>query len=162
MIYRVATLKDVSIIQTIKNEVKQRIIEEKLPIWFNGYPYDSMIEEDVENQFGRVVEEDGMIVAYAAFYPALADYPSHTFKKDDVYSFGRVMVKNGYVGKHYASYLVSQMIEEAKKIGCPGLGILADSCNEKALALYKRYGFCKEGSAQFEFAYLDIYGLYFD
>ncbi len=161
MIYRIATKNDIAEIIKLKNEVKQRVEAEKLPIWLHGYPLDEFIVEDIQNAFGRVVVENETIVAYAAVYPALADYPSHTFKNDHVYSFGRIMVGNAYVGKHYGSFLVRNIIEEARKANVPGVGLLVDSCNQKALRLYEKYGFQKEGSAQFEFAYLDIYGLYF-
>ncbi|MDE6661291.1 MAG: GNAT family N-acetyltransferase [Anaeroplasmataceae bacterium] len=160
MKYRIAEHKDLEEILKIKNEVKKRIIEENLPIWLNGYPIDEMILEDIEKGCGRVIEEDG-IVAYACFHPASEEYPPQTFKKENLQSFGRVMVKNGFVGKHYGSFLVKAMIEEAKAMGVDGLGILADACNTKAVRLYEKYGFKKEGSNQFPYAYLDIYGLYF-
>ncbi|MCM1130762.1 MAG: GNAT family N-acetyltransferase [Roseburia sp.] len=161
MRYRVAEHKDLEEIIQMKNEVKKRIIEENLPIWLDGYPFDEMILEDIEKGYGRVLEEDEEIVGYACFHPAEVEYPPHTFKKENLQSFGRVMVKEGYVGKHYGSYLVISMIEEAKTMGVEGLGILADACNTKAVRLYKKYGFQKEGSKQFPYAYLDIYGLYF-
>ncbi|MDE6407226.1 MAG: GNAT family N-acetyltransferase [Anaeroplasmataceae bacterium] len=160
MKYRIANHKDIDEIIFMKNEVKKRIIKENLPIWLDGYPYDEMIVEDIEKGYGRVVEEDG-IVAYACFHPASVEYPSHTFKKENLQSFGRVMVKEGYVGRHYGSFLVKSMIEEAKTMKVEGLGILADACNAKAVRLYEKYGFQKEGSGQFPYAYLDIYGLYF-
>ncbi|MDE6656171.1 MAG: GNAT family N-acetyltransferase [Anaeroplasmataceae bacterium] len=161
MKYRIAEHKDIEEILQMKNEVKKRIIEEDLPIWLDGYPLDEMILEDVEKGYGRVVEEGEGIVGYACFHPAKEEYPPHTFKKENLQSFGRVMVKDGYVGKHYGAFLVSSMIEEAKRMKVDGLGILADACNTKALRLYEKYGFQKEGSKQFPYAYLDIYGLYF-
>ena len=83
------------------------------------------------------------------------------FKKDNVYSFGRLMVLDGYVGKHIGDFLVKSMINEAKLLKVDGMGILVDACNTIAVNLYKKYGFKKEGENQFPFAYLDIYGLYF-
>lgn len=160
MKYRIAKHKDIEEILRMKNEVKKRIIEENLPIWLDGYPLDEMILEDIEKGYGRVIEED-QVVAYACFHPAEVEYPPHTFKKENLQSFGRVMVKEGFVGKHYGSFLVKSMIEEAKKMNVEGLGILADACNTKAIRLYEKYGFQKEGSEQFPYAYLDIYGLYF-
>ena len=55
MIYRKATNDDIINIIAMKNKVKQRIIEENLPIWLNGYPLDELIKEDIENNEGRVV-----------------------------------------------------------------------------------------------------------
>lgn len=161
MQYRIAELKDLEEIIHMKNDVKIRVIKENLPIWQNGYPLDEMILEDIEKGYGRVLEENEEIVGYACFHPAEVEYPPHTFKKENLQSFGRVIVKNGYVGKHYGSHLVKSMIEEAKMMNAEGLGILADACNSKAVRLYEKYGFQKEGSEQFPYAYLDIYGLYF-
>ena len=44
MIYRKATNDDIINIIAMKNKVKQRIIEENLPIWLNGYPLDELIK----------------------------------------------------------------------------------------------------------------------
>ena len=52
------------------------------------------------------------------------------------------------------------MIEEAKGLDVAGMGILVDECNTRAVHLYQSFGFQKEGSGQFPFAYLDIYTLY--
>ena len=161
MQYRLAKLKDLEEIIQLKNEVKERIIKENLAIWLDGYPFDSMLEEDIEKGNGRVLEENGKIIGYACFHPASEEYPLDTFKKKNLMSFGRIMISNEYVGKHCGSMLVSKMIEEAKTKHVEGLGILADACNSKAVRLYERYGFQKEGSQQFPWAYLDIYGLYF-
>ena len=57
--------------------------------------------------------------------------------------------------------MISKMIEEAKTLNVDGMGLLVDSCNIKALNLYKKFNFVKEGENQFPFAYLDIYTLYF-
>ena len=161
MVYRIANINDLKEIIEMKNQVKQRVINENLPIWLNGYPLDEYIEEDIVNGFGRVIEIDNLVVAYAAFYLSTMDYPKDTFSKEPVQSFGRLMVKDEYVGKKIGSYLVDQMIEEAKKLDVLGIGILVDEVNSKALNLYLKKGFKKEGSKQFPFAYLDIYTLYF-
>lgn len=161
MDYRVAEVKDYSEIIKIKNEVKDRIIKENLPIWLNGYPLDEMILEDIKKGYGRVIVAEENIIAYACFHPAIEEYPIDTFKRKNLQSFGRVMVKDAFLGKHVGSFLIESMIEEAKKMQVEGLGILADACNFKAIRLYEKYGFKKEGSRQFPYAYLDVYGLYF-
>ena len=71
------------------------------------------------------------------------------------------MVCNDYLNKGVGKFLVKSMIEEAKTLNVNGMGILVDSCNIKALNLYKSFNFTKEGERQFPFAYLDIYTLYF-
>ena len=162
MIYRKAIEKDLEEVIFIKNKVKERIIKKGLPIWKNGYPLDSFLEEDIMHDEARVVEVDGCIVAYSCFLPTEKEYGSDVFKKDNLYSFGRIMVRDGYTGKGIGDFLVKSMIEETKSLGANGMGILVDSCNEIAVNLYQKHGFKKEGEREFPFAYLDIYGLYFE
>ena len=51
MVYQKAVLSDFDKIVKMKDEVKQRIIDEKLPIWLNGYPINEMIKDDIDNQY---------------------------------------------------------------------------------------------------------------
>lgn len=107
--------------------------------------------DDLEHHYGRVVVDEGKIVGYSCFHPAYVEYPEGTFLKENLYSFGR----------HYGSFLIQKMIEEAKKLSALGLGILADACNTRAIRLYQKYGFQREGSAEFTYGHLDMYTLYF-
>lgn len=161
MIYRIPKIEEINDILIIKNNVKKRIIESGMPMWLNGYPLDEMIIEDVNLSDARVVELDGKIVAYAHFCHCSKEYNKNTFKDDNLQTFGRVMVDDGYTGMHIGDFLISNMIEESKKIGVNGLGITVDDFNIKALNLYKKYGFVKEGEEQFPYAYLSKMGLYF-
>ena len=162
MIYQKAVLSDYDEIVVMKNLVKQRIINENLPIWKNGYPLDEVIKDDILNDYGRVIKQDGKVIAYAAFMPSSVMYENEKiFKKDNLYSFGRVMVCNEFQSKGVGRYLAESMILEAKSLKAEGLGIAADECNIKATKLYKSLGFEKEGEKDFSYAYLEIYGLYF-
>ena len=162
MIYDKALLSDFDEIVLMKDLVKQRIINEDLPIWKNGYPLNEIIKDDILKGYGRVIRIDNKVVAYATFMESEVMYPNENiFKKDNLYSFGRVMVCNEYLSKGIGRYLVSSMILEAKNLKANGLGIAADECNIKATKLYKSLGFEKEGEKDFEYAYLSIYGLYF-
>ena len=162
MTYRKTIQQDLDIVLALKNQVKARVIAENLPIWQDGYPQDQLIAEDFSLGFGRVVEIDGQIVAYATFHPAEHEYPKDTFKNNNVMSFGRVMVANDFVGKHVGSFLVQNMIAEAKTLGYDGVGILVDDFNTRATTLYYKLGFVKEGRDVFPWAELDILALYFE
>ena len=161
MKYEIAIKSDLLEIIEMKNKVKERIIKEGLPIWKDGYPLDQMIIDDIEAKEGRIIRFNNQIIAYSCFHHAEKEYGKGVFKKDNVLSFGRVMVKDEYLGKHVGDFLIRSMIEEAKKSNVEGMGILVDECNIKAYSLYKKYGFTKEGARQFPYAYLDILGLYF-
>ena len=85
MIYRIANSNDVGEIIAMKNRVKNRIIEQKLPIWLNGYPLDEMIIDDIQCLEGRVIEMDNKIVAYSTFHHASKEYGTGVFKRDNVF-----------------------------------------------------------------------------
>lgn len=161
MQYRKTTEKDLYYIIEMKNRVKQRIIDEGLKIWLNGYPNDEILTIDISNEWGRVVEIDNTIVAYAVFYPSYIEYQNKIDDIDNLYSFGRVMVDNNFTKKGVGSFLVENMILEAKKNNQRGLLITADEFNEKAVNLYKSKGFNKIGEKQFPYAYLSVYKLLF-
>lgn len=160
MKYRIAKMEDVRAVLAMRDEVKKRIILDGLPIWLDGYPSDELIITDIKKGYGRVIVEEN-VLAYASCYPSIEDYPEDTFQKKNLLSFGRIMVCTAYLGKHCASLLVSEMIKEAKNQFYSGMGILVDACNQRAIHLYQKYGFVKEGSRQFPYAYLDIYSLSF-
>ena len=161
MIYRKPNINEIPEILSMKHRVKQRVLDSGLPMWLNGYPLDEMLVEDIELGEARVVELDGKVVAYAHYCHASKEYDNGTFKKDNLQTFGRVMVDDGYTGKHIGDFLVKSMIEEAKTLNVEGLCITADDFNIKAVNLYKKYGFIKEGEQQFPYAYLIKLGLYF-
>ena len=161
MTYHVAQMSQLDEILQMKNRVKARVIKENLPIWQHGYPLDEFIIEDIERGEGRLVQLKNKIVAYAVFHRCTTEYDPHTFCHEPVQSFGRLMVDDGYVGQGIAKFLITHMIEEAKGLDVLGMGILVDESNTRAVRLYESFGFKKEGSNQFPFAYLDIYALYF-
>ena len=161
-IYKIATLDDLNEIIAMKNDVKKKVIEENLPIWQNGYPQDELIKEDIENDFGRIIIVDNEIVSFATYHPASYEYDNGTFPCDDVMSFGRVMTKVNKTKHGYASILIDEMIKETKEKGYPGLGILVDSFNKKALSIYIKHGFRYLKTSPFPWAVLDVYYLDFD
>lgn len=162
MIYRKPKVEEINDILIMKNNVKKRIIDSGMPMWLNGYPLDEMIVEDIEIGDARIVELDGKVVAYAHYCHASKEYDNGTFKKDNLQTFGRVMVDDGYTGKHIGDFLVKSMIEETKTLGVDGMGITGDDFNVKAMNLYKKYGFIKEGEEQLPYAYLSKLVVYFN
>jgi GNAT superfamily N-acetyltransferase len=161
MKYRTAKHEDLKQIIEMKNRVKQRIELAKLPMWLNGYPTDEFLTLDVKDSFGRVIELDGKVVAYAVLYPSYIEYENEIENIVDLYSFGRVMVDDNYTGKGIGRYLVENMIMEAKSHNQKGMLITGDDFNTKAMNLYKSLGFVKIGEKQFSYAYLSIFKLIF-
>lgn len=158
-IYKVAKKEDLNEIILMKNDVKEKVIKENLPIWQNGYPQDELIDEDIDNGFGRVLVVDNEIVSYATYHPALYEYDKGTFPIDDVMSFGRVMTKVTKTKQGFATKLIEEMIKETKEKKIPGLGILVDDFNKKALNIYLKFGFQYLKTSEFPWAVLDVYYL---
>ena len=161
MEFLIASIDDFTAIIEMKNRVKQRIINKNLPMWLNGYPYDELIIEDLNNNYGRIIKLDGKIVAYAAFYPSISDYEGEIDDINDRYSFGRVMVDDGYTGLGIGKFLVTNLINEAKSLTNKGMIITGDDFNTTAINLYTKLGFRKIGEKQFPYAYLSIFKLDF-
>ncbi len=161
MTYRVATEQNLPAVIRVKNEAKARVRAEGLNVWNGDYPMDEMLRDDIRNGWGRVIEDNGTIIAYAALHESEEEYPADTFLHPHLLSFGRVMVSDTHLGRGVASRLVGEMIAEARIRGYAGLGIGVDACNARALRLYTRHGFIREGFFRFTFADLDTYVLYF-
>ena len=161
MIYKVAAKEDLSSILAMKNRVKERIIKANLPMWLNGYPYDDMIIDDINHNHGRVILLNNKIVAYAVLYPSAYDYEGEIDDLEDRYSFGRVMVDEGYTGLGIGRFLIESIINEVKEKNQRGMIITGDDFNTKAMNLYKSVGFVKIGEKQFPYAYLSIFKLDF-
>ena len=49
--YRIATMEDYYEIIIMKNAVKQKVIDENLPIWQNGYPTDERNRQRILQAF---------------------------------------------------------------------------------------------------------------
>ena len=161
-IYKIATKEHLEEIIKMKNDVKQKVIDEQLPIWKNGYPQDELLLEDIEYGYGRILVVDGEIVSYASLYPALYDYDKGTFPNDEVMSFGRYMTRVDQTKKGYGTSLIQEMINETKNNKYPGMGLLVDNCNKKALNIYLKMGFKYISTNSFPWAVLDVYYLSFD
>ncbi len=68
---RLATKGDLPIVMSILDEARETMRESgNTTQWKEGYPAQSVIENDIATQTGYVIEEDGMTVAYFAFKPS--------------------------------------------------------------------------------------------
>ena len=161
MEYKIASINQLNEILSMKNRVKQRIIEQNLPMWLNGYPQDNLIIEDLENNHGRVIVINDKVVGYAVLYPSTFEYYGELTDIKNRYSFGRVMVDDNYTGLGIGRFLIESIIKEVKNKKQKGMLITGDDFNYKAMNLYKSVGFTKIGEKQFPYAYLSIFTLDF-
>jgi RimJ/RimL family protein N-acetyltransferase len=87
------------------------------------------------------VNENGYIVGQSAISQ---EHPTCK-KADHIYGLGIVILKD-YWGQGIATQMMNQLINYAKEIGIGRLDLYVVTTNEKAIGLYKKFGFKVEGT----------------
>ena len=78
MTIRLAQTNDLTAIMTVLDAAREIMRSDgNTGQWINGYPNTTVIQTDIENKNGFVVEEDSCIIAYFAFIPS----PEPTYAK---------------------------------------------------------------------------------
>ena len=78
MTIRLAQTNDLTAIMTVLDAAREIMRSDgNTGQWINGYPDKTVIQTDIENKNGFVVEEDTRIIAYFAFIPS----PEPTYAK---------------------------------------------------------------------------------
>ncbi len=71
MTIRLAQTNDLTAIMTVLDAAREIMRSDgNTDQWINGYPNTTVIQTDIENKNGFVVEEDTRIIAYFAFIPS--------------------------------------------------------------------------------------------
>lgn len=163
MIYLKAEESDIEECISLKRNVFNRLKEKNLPFWSEEYPSDELIKEDVLSGGQRIIKENNEIIASTVFYSAKDEWGDneYPFKTPDLYCFSRVMVKTGFENKHVGYFLISNVIEEIKKIGAKGIGIMVYPTNYNALHLYSKFGFKFIETKEYIFGLYSTYELIF-
>lgn len=162
MKYCLASEKDVATCNNLKKDVIARLNSLNLPLWNEEYPSDELIKEDIESGRGRIIlNEENEIIAYVSVMPANEEFEENTFNYPHLLALSRLMVKSGYENQGVATYLINQIINEAKTKGYNGIGILVHPINERAIKLYKKIGFKFEQRKQYLFGEYDSYSYLF-
>lgn len=93
---------------------------------------DDFIYELKDNPFAHyaVIEENNEIIGFCGWWI--------TFEQAQVVNVG---VRTNYQRKGYGKMLMDKMVTEAIKAGCENLTLEVRKSNEKAIALYEKYGF---------------------
>lgn len=156
--YVKATELDLKECQNLKNQVVQRLINEKTPIWNDEYPNDDCIKEDIFNGYARMLKKNDEIIAFAALMAADKEFGKDVFEKNTA-SFSRLMVKSNFLNQGVGTYFVTCLAKEAKQMGYKALGILVHDINEKAKKMYEKLKFDFLGKRQFEYGEFLLYRL---
>jgi RimJ/RimL family protein N-acetyltransferase len=86
-------------------------------------------------------DEDGNIVGQSAI---TQDYPKSA-SSSHIYSLGICILKD-YWGMGIASRMMEKLIDHAKDIGVIRLDLFVVTANDRAIKLYKKFGFKIEGT----------------
>lgn len=70
---------------------------------------------------------------------------SHTYRSSHVAYLGGVAIHPDYAGKGFGAEMFKEIIELAQKRGVLRIELSAAATNEKAISLYEKMGFQKEG-----------------
>lgn len=96
-----------------------------------------MFIPEVENKNAHYVVgvmADGEVVCYGGFHAV-----------EDEAHITNIAVKDIYRGKGYGKFLLSELIEQAKNLGCNNITLEVKITNVPAINLYLSYGFKAEG-----------------
>lgn len=85
-----------------------------------------------------VFENDGEKVGMFKLYP-------HTYRSNHVAYLGGVAIHPDFGGKGFGTEMFKEIIDLAQKRGVLRIELSAATTNEKAISLYEKMGFQKEG-----------------
>lgn len=113
---RKASVADQEIIWKILQQAIQRRKEEGSNQWQDGYPNPTSIENDIEKDYGYVMESENEILGYAAVIfelePAYENIEGDWLSNEDYVVIHRVAVSEEYIGLGIAT----KIFQEIEKI----------------------------------------------
>ncbi len=137
--------------QDLKNAVVTYLNKTGLHIWDDEYPSDDLIKEDILFSNARIIKDNDQIIAYACFDKVEEEFGENVFEVNGLYSFSRLMVKEGFTRKHVATFLINSMLKEIKSLGAKGCGIMVHPINTNAISMYTKLGFKFEKTKMYPF-----------
>lgn len=140
---RKALMDDLEGILKLRDITKADIILKGLDIWQKDYPNDELIKSDIDNEYAYIIENDKEVLAYMALIPTDIDYGKGFYEDLNLLSFSRIMTSPNHRHQGLGKMMIEEAINKAKDYD--GLGITVDDINERAVCLYKSFGFKKIG-----------------
>ena len=144
--YRKANIEDLGNIITLRNEVKAEIENAEIDMWQDDYPNQELLRKDIIDGYARIILSDDEITGYMALIPTDIDYEGNFYQSHNLLSFSRIMTDPAYRKRGLAKFLISKAIEEAKCNDYEGMAITVDEVNNRAVNLYRSFGFVKVGN----------------
>jgi GNAT superfamily N-acetyltransferase len=121
--------------------------------WNEYYPNADTVRHSIESgsQYCLLDDNGAIIAVCSAGYDTEIDDPLFNWKfelKNPAY-FSGMGVAPEYQGKGYGKYMVTKIIEEARRLGHDGAVALVSKANATAHGTYKDFGFSVTGEAAY-------------
>lgn len=164
-IYRKAFLNDLKEVLDIKNNIIKDYKKNNIDFWNESYPSDELIKEDILSKGVRLLinKENNEILGYVHICDPLIEFDNfYPFKTNNLYYFGRFMIKLNYEKQNLGSIFLAFIINEIKSFNIyKGIGIMVDPKNINAIKLYLKNNFKFIETKQYEFGPYSTYELIF-
>lgn len=148
MYTRLARKEDVPQIVTIIEEAKEVLRKSGSPQWQEGSPNESMIYEDIDNDYGYVLVYDTAVVGYLAMinqededYKILSNWQQNS----DYVVIHRVAISSNYQGRGLANYFFSNIFSIALSKGYSAVRIDTHRVNLTMQTLLEKFDFVYRG-----------------
>lgn len=143
--FRKATVEDEATIWKILSGAIQRRKEDGSDQWQDGYPNPTVVHQDIENETGYVLTDDGAIIGYTAL--VIDDEPTYDHI---IGSWGchtgfmvvhRVAIDNAYLGKGLAQRMLTFIESLAQQQKVPSMRIDTNFDNVGMLRILEKSGY---------------------
>lgn len=124
--------------------------------------YDAMDEISFQPIFDELIKRGHLYVSEAEGMPVgMFKLQPMRYRNSHIVYLGGVAIDPMHKGKGYGSKMISDSVNIAKQMGFTRMELTVATVNEKAIQLYERYGFEKEGVLK-NYSYLKDEGVYLD
>jgi ribosomal protein S18 acetylase RimI-like enzyme len=120
-----------------------------------------MLEKNVGRYRKELSKIAGILPSIKMIFRSSLDKYMPTISDDELY-IEAIAVFSEYRGQKIASALLKKAFEYAKQKGLPKVSLLAETPNEHAIMIYKKYGFKITETQEFKKKYLkhELYGVH--
>ncbi|KRM05940.1 MAG: GNAT family N-acetyltransferase [Liquorilactobacillus ghanensis] len=154
---RPATLTDLPAMMEIIEEARQLLAADNIPQWQDGYPNETSIEQDIENEIAYVLINDRQIAGVAALQtwpdPDYNQIYSGTWRQPDDRHYAtihRIAVAQRFRGQNLAQMFLSNLISRSLQLGFDQVRIDTHPTNQRMRHLITKFGFDLAGEIRLE------------
>lgn len=145
MVFRKAVIKDITAISDIISDAVSRMLREGKCQWNENYPTTVHILDDIKNEVGYVLEEEGLVVAYGAVVftgePAYETLDGMWLSDSDYVVVHRLAVRQLSQCCGIGSRFLRCVEQIASSKGVGSFRVDTNFDNERMLRLIERSGF---------------------